>query len=173
LAAVIALGAAVALAVTGSAAMADNGRTTSNLRVRLTGYQEGPAVSTAATGQFRAVIDEKAQEITYQLSYSGLEGSVTQSHIHIGLRAQNGGIMVFLCSNLGNGPEGTQACPAAPATITGTLRPGDIVGPAGQGITTGEFDELVAAIRADATYVNVHSSLFPTGEIRAQLDHGH
>ena len=126
LAVVVAIGAAVALTVAGSAAMADNGKTNNVLRVRLIGYEEGPAVSTAASGQFRAVIDEKAQEIEYQLSYSGLEGSVTQSHIHIGLRAQNGGIMVFLCSNLGNGPVGTQACPDAPATITGTLRPGDI-----------------------------------------------
>jgi hypothetical protein len=42
---------------------------------------------------------------------------------------------VFLCTNLGNGPAGTQACPAAPATITGTLRPADVIGPTGQGIT--------------------------------------
>ena len=173
LAVVVALGVAVAATVAGSAAMADDGKTTNVLRVRLTSYEEGPALSTAGSGQFRAVVDEKAQEIQYRLSYSDLEGSVTQSHIHIGLRAQNGGIIVFLCSNLGNGPEGTQACPAAPATITGTLRPADVIGPAGQGITAGEFDELIAAIRADATYVNVHSTLFQGGEIRAQLDHGH
>jgi hypothetical protein len=80
---------------------------------------------------------------------------------------------VFLCSNLGNGPAGTQACPAAPATITGTLRPTDVIGPTGQGIAPGQFDELVAAIRAGSTYVNVHSSLYPGGEIRAQLDHHH
>src|SRR4029079_7732711 len=105
--------------------------------------------------------------------YAALEGNVPQAHIHLGGRSQNGGIIVFLCSNLGNGPAGTQACPAAPATITGTLRPADAIGPAGQGITAGEFDELIAAIRADATYVNVHSTLYQGGEIRAQLDHEH
>jgi len=38
----------------------------------------------------------------------------------------------------------------------------------------GEFEELLAAIRADSTYVNVHSDLYPVGEIRSQLEHaGH
>ena len=32
----------------------------------------------------------------------------------------NGGISVFLCTNLGNGPAGTQACPQE-GTVTGTF----------------------------------------------------
>jgi hypothetical protein len=140
------------------------------VRERLTSYQEDPLVlSTTGTGQFRAQINDATQEITYELSYSGLEGTVTQAHIHLGGAAQSGGISVFLCTNNGNGPAGTQACPAQPATITGTIRPADIIGPAGQGIPAGEFAELVAAIRAGVTYANVHSTLFPGGEIRAQL----
>ena len=57
--------------------------------------------------------------------------------------------------------------------MTGTVRPADVIGPAGQGIDPGQFAELVAAIRAGATYVNVHSTKYPGGEIRAQLEHGH
>ena len=99
---------------------------------------------------------------------------MAQAHIHLGGRHQSGGISAFLCTNLGNGPAGTQACPAAPATIEGVITPADIVGPAAQGITAGQFDELVRAIRAGVTYVNVHSSLYQGGEIRAQLgDHAH
>ena len=78
---------------------------------------------------------------------------------------------MFLCSNLGNGPAGTQACPAAGGTITGTIRPADILGgAAAQGLAAGEFQELVKAIRGGATYVNVHSVDRPLGEIRAQLN---
>ena len=48
-----------------------------------------------------------------------------------------------------------------------------MIGPVGQGITAGQFDELVAAITAEATYVNVHTTLYPGGEIRSQLVNGH
>jgi len=77
---------------------------------------------------------------------------------------------VFLCSNLGNGPAGTQACPAAGGTIRGTIRAADVgAGGAGQGIAAGEFNAFVDAVRAGATYVNVHTTGRPGGEIRAQL----
>ena len=143
-----------------------------NVHEHLTGYQEDPAViSTAGGAEFRARIDERGQTITYTLSYWGLAGTVTQSHIHFGGRAQSGGVSVFLCTNLANGPVGTQACPAAPATISGTITPADVIGPTGQGIAAGEFAELIAAIRAGVTYVNVHSSTYPGGEIRAQIAH--
>jgi hypothetical protein len=169
--AVIAAGAILATTA-GSAAQADN--EAASLQVRLTGYQEDPLVlSTTGGGHFRAQIDEQAQEVTFHLSYAELEGNVTQAHIHLGGRAQSGGIMVFLCTNLGNGPAGTPACPAAPGEVTGTIRPANIIGPSGQGVTAGQFDEFLAAIRAGKTYVNVHSSLYPGGEIRAQLDHQH
>jgi len=82
----------------------------------------------------------------------------------------NGAIVVFLCSNLGNGPAGTQACPAAGGTIQGVIRGADVgAGAVDQGIDAGEFQELLRAIRAGATYVNVHSVGHPGGEIRAQL----
>lgn len=143
-----------------------------SLQVRLVGYQEDPlAISTTGVGEFRVQVAEDEQEISYQLSYQDLEGGVTQAHIHFGSRAQSGGISVFLCTNLGNGPAGTQLCPAAPATVTGVLRSADVVGPAGQGIAAGEFAELVDAIRSGTTYVNVHTAKYPAGEIRAQLDH--
>jgi hypothetical protein len=139
------------------------------VRTRLTGFQEVPAISTDAGGKFRAKLRTSSQEIRYELRYADLTGAVQQAHIHIGQRSVNGGISVFLCSNLGNGPAGTQACPPAPATISGTIRPADVIGPADQGIDPMEFDELVGAIRAGVAYANVHSATFPTGEIRGQL----
>jgi hypothetical protein len=72
----------------------------------LIGYQEVPALSTSAHGHFWALIDTKANTITWKLTYDGLEGSVTQSHVHFGQKSVNGGVSFFLCSNLGNGPAG-------------------------------------------------------------------
>lgn len=156
--------AAVGALVVVAGAIAGGGK---DLRERLVGYQEVPAVSSQATAKFRAKVHR--DKITFKLSYADLEGDVQQAHIHFGQRAVNGGISVFLCTNLGNGPAGTQPCPPAPATVEGTLDASDVVGPAVQGIAAGEFEELVRAIKAGVTYANVHSSKFPAGEIRAQL----
>ena len=70
-----------------------------------------------------------------------------------------------------NAPAGTPECPAGRAgTVTGEIEPSDVIGPTGQGIDPGQYDELLRAIRAGATYANVHSSKYTGGEIRAQLD---
>jgi hypothetical protein len=148
-----------------------------NIQEVLTGYQEVPVVSTTGSGEFRARISNDGSSIEYELSYASLEGAVQQSHIHVGQTGVNGGISVFLCTNLGNGPAGTQACPPSPATISGTINATDVspnvpatVAARTQGVDTGEIGELIAAIRAGAAYVNVHSDRWPGGEIRKQIN---
>lgn len=143
----------------------------------LTGYEEVPSVSTTATGDFEARISRDGTRIDWELSYEDLEGAVQQAHIHFGQKGVNGGISVFLCTNLGNGPAGMQACPPAPAKISGTIFAADVspnipatAAARTQGINTGEIGELIKAIRAGATYVNVHSTTWPGGEIRSQID---
>ena len=139
-------------------------------RAYLSGYQEVPTLSTPGEGRFKARIDRRNQAIHYELSYEALESTVQQAHIHFSARALNGPIVVFLCTNLGNGPAGTQPCPPAPATITGTIRAADVLGgAAAQGLAAGEFDELVEAIQAGATYANVHTVDRPSGEVRGQI----
>jgi len=161
------------LLVFGSATTFTDDGGKSKIDVRLSGYQETlVALSTTGNGHFRARISKDEAEIAWELSYGDLEGNVTQSHIHFGARAQTGGVSVFLCTNLGNGPAGTQACPASAsedAPLTGVATAADVIGPTAQGIAAGEFAELLAAIRAGVAYVNVHSSKYPGGEIRAQL----
>jgi hypothetical protein len=163
-----------AAAAVGTVAVAGDGK---QIREDLIGYQEVPAISTTGNGTFKARIDRNGQQISYRLTYADLEGDVTQAHIHIGQRAVNGAIVAFLCSNLPNPPAGTPACPPAPGTVEGTIEPADVrdtttatppVG--GQGIEAGAFDELVDAIKAGVTYANVHSTKWPGGEIRAQLE---
>lgn len=145
----------------------------------LNGYEETPsAVSTTGNGTFNARISKDGSRIDWELSYEALEGNVLQAHIHFGQKSVTGPISVFLCTNLGNGPAGTQLCPPPPATITGTIMAADVTaGAAERGIAAGEMEELLNAIRAGATYVNVHSSRWPGGEIRSQIEgnsgHGH
>jgi hypothetical protein len=179
----VALSAAVAATAASSAAVAahsdhsEQKRSGTMVSERLSGYQEDPLViSTRGKGQFEAWVNPDKAEVRYRLRYAKLQGQITQAHIHLGGEAQSGGIITFLCTNLGNGPAGTQTCPASPATITGTIRPADILTVPGQGISAGEFREFIAALRAGVTYVNVHTNQFPDGEIRAQLgeeDHHH
>ena len=149
---------------------ADGGRRLRNLGAALSGYQEVPALSTTGNAEFRARINRDDTEIEWGLSYADLEGEITQSHIHFNARALNGPVVVFFCTNLGNGPAGTQPCPPAPATIEGTITAADVgAGAAGVGLEAGNLAELIDAIRAGATYVNVHTTLRPGGEVRGQI----
>lgn len=149
-----------------------HGRKGVQLRARLRGVEEVPAVSTTGTGEFRGNVNDDGTDIEYELTYT-LEGAVQQSHIHIGQNGVNGGIVLFLCTNLGNAPATVPvppACPASPGQVSGTLTAANVVAVASQGISAGEFSEILRAIRRGVAYVNVHSNPnHPGGEIRGQL----
>lgn len=150
----------------------DNDHDGTEFKAVLIGSQEVPSISTNATGSFRALVSEDGTSIEYELAYTDLEGgNILQAHIHVGEKHTNGGISAFLCSNLGNGPVGTQPCPAAPAIITGTITAADVVGPNGQGVAPGQLEELIAALNGGYAYANVHTATYPGGEIRSQLGH--
>ena len=174
LAAVVAV---VAVGAVGAVAVAHD---RSSFAGSLSGYEEVPAVSTGASGTFKAGINRSEDEIRWQLTYSKLEGDVLQAHIHLGQESVNGGVVVWLCGNTPptTPPAGTQTCPEGPAKISGTITAAEVTGiapsgnppvPSPQGLNPGEFDEFVRAMRAGVTYANVHSSRSPGGEIRTQI----
>ena len=161
---------ALAAAPLGSA---QNGQ---RIGANLIGYEETPAtLSSTGNGQFDARISNDESEIAYQLSYRDLEGDVQQAHIHFGQRALTGNIVLFLCTNLANGPAGTPECPGPRSgTVSGVLTAADVVANAlGQGIEAGNLAEVIQALRAGAAYVNVHSTKWTSGEIRNQVGPGH
>jgi hypothetical protein len=169
-----ALAFAVTLAVAPSLGADDDNRGGNRIAATLRPTNEVPAVSSPARGRFSAVIHDD-RTITYELSYEGLQAPVLMSHIHFAQRNVNGAIVVWLCGTAvtpaNRGPEGTQTCPQS-GTITGTITPANIQTVPSQGIATGEFDELEAAIRAGLAYVNVHSVQSPGGEVRGQIRGG-
>jgi len=134
-------------------------------QAELEGFQETPAISTNGSGTFRATLNTAGTQLSYELTYSGLEGGNTLfAHVHIGQVGVAGGVMFFLC-----GGGGKPACPNGSATVTGTVQAADVVGPAGQGISVGEFNEVIRAMRNGVSYANVHTTTYPNGEIRGQI----
>jgi hypothetical protein len=106
------------------------------------------------------------------LTYKNLSSQVQQAHIHIGATKISGGVSIFLCTNLGNGPAGTPACPddsTHSGTVSRTVTAADVIGPANQGVPAGDMKDVVRAIASHVTYANVHTANHPAGEIRGQI----
>ncbi len=135
----------------------------------LIGYNEVPAINSAASADLSLAIG--SGQLTYTLTYAGFSGTAptpTAAHVHIGQPGVNGGVSFFLC---GGGTK--PACSSGSGTITGTVLPSDIQAIAAQGFAAGDLNAVIAAIQAGVSYANMHSTTFPGGEIRGQLEPGH
>jgi hypothetical protein len=146
---------------------------------RFSGFEElgalnnmSGAILSDGEGTLHLDLDKKSSTLTYTLSYSGLTSNVTQAHIHFAKRHVAGGIFVFLCTNLGNGPAGTPACPATGGTVTGTITAAGVVAVPTQNITAGDFGAVEAILESNTAYGNIHTVKFPAGEIRGQVRKG-
>jgi CHRD domain len=141
------------------------------LRANLKPLEENPTNVTNGSGTFRAVIIDD-NTIKFTLTYKNLSTPVVQAHIHIGATKTNGAVAIFFC-----GPQGSaahQTCPndsSNSGTVTDTVTAADVVIDA-QGVSPGEFGKVLRAIVNHATYVNVHTTLLPGGEIRGQVRSG-
>jgi hypothetical protein len=149
---------------------------------RLNGFEElgaqnneTGAILSNGSGTLRLSLDKNAGAATFTLTFSDVgttppkTGTVTQAHIHFGKVHSAGGVMVFFCSNLGNGPAGTQACPLNSGTVTGTFTSASVVAIPGQNVNAGDFDALVDALNSNTAYANIHTTALPAGEIRGQV----
>jgi len=61
---------------------------------------------------------------------------------------------------------------AHPVVEDGRITAGEILGVPSQNIPAGTFEALIAALVSDTTYANVHTTKFPAGEIRGQVQRG-
>jgi hypothetical protein len=132
----------------------------------LDGFNETPSLN--STGQADLTLTIQGDQMSFDLTYSGLSGNPTVAHVHIGQVGVAGSPAFYFC-----GGGGKPACPASTSgEITGTVVAADIVGPIGQGFPAGDFTDVVAAIKAGVSYANMHTAKFPAGEIRGQLAPG-
>jgi hypothetical protein len=56
--------------------------------------------------------------------------------------------------------------------VTGTITAANVLALSAQNVQAGDFDALVAALRSDSAYGNIHTMNFPGGEIRGQIEKG-
>ncbi len=122
----------------------------------LSGANERPTPTTAtATGAatFTATTTGTTITITYQVVVTGnMTGAVTAAHIH-GPSDANG-----------------TASPIVPLTVAGTGTTGTLV--TGSFTTTGgatTMAQLITLMKAGQTYVNLHTTANPGGEIRGTI----
>jgi CHRD domain len=140
------------------------------------GAGETGAIFSPGQGTLDLVLNTNTNTLTYTLTYSGLSASVIQSHIHFGKEHVAGGVMVYFCLNPSlitppaNLPAGTPVCPSQPGgVVMGTLTASSVVGPTAQHVSAGDFNAVVQALVSDTAYGNIHTTNFPSGEIRGQI----
>lgn len=128
----------------------------------LAGAQEVPAVDTRAQGQALFRLSADGMELSYRLIVANID-DVLMAHIHMAPIGENGGVVAWLYP-AGPPPqliEGRVSGVLAEGTLTAADLVGDLAGET--------LESLVEAIEAGSTYVNVHTSAFPAGEVRGQI----
>ncbi|HEY7307368.1 MAG TPA: CHRD domain-containing protein [Bryobacteraceae bacterium] len=147
----------LALILAGTAALSLPMAADTLFTTTLSGALETPPTGSPATGTAMVDYITASNDLTYSVTFSNLEAGATVAHIHVGAPGVPGPVILPL--NL-NGAAGSTS-----GTFSGTLTAADLT--PGDGINT--FQDAINALFAGNTYVNVHSSLFPAGEIRGQL----
>lgn len=112
--------------------------------VPLEACQEPTAVSTTASGNAVLVLPYfGAQELQYSISFGGFAGAETEAHIHgPAARGEVGPILFTL--------------------PVGSPKSGSLV------VTS----EVLSALVGGRLYIDIHSSTYPDGELRGQIDDG-
>jgi hypothetical protein len=112
----------------------------------LTAGQEVPRPKgvRGATGRFTATVTSTGvgATIVWRLTFSRLTGRAIAAHIHLGVPGRAGGVLVALCAPCRSGAQGTLNVDGQPAR---------------------------KAILSGETYVNVHTTKNPAGEVRGQI----
>ncbi len=140
----------------------------------LTGALEFPPSGSPGTGQARVVIDPVANTMHVDVTFSGLEAGTTASHIHCCLLSPLAtGVNVGVATTIPTFPGFPLGVTAGTYSHDFSLLDPASYNPAfitAEGGTVALAEAaLVAGIEAKETYLNVHTTLFPGGEIRGFL----
>jgi len=155
------------IAVTISVASADTG-SDGSLSANLSGFRETTSILSNGSASFRAEV--KGGSLTYTLRFSGLTSPAVQSHLHFAQPGVNGSVFLFLCGSAASpGPAGTPTCPPNGGTVTRTVTGAAILALPANNLTAGDFQGALRIIQNGDAYANIHTTMFPAGEIRGQV----
>jgi len=122
---------------------------------KLSGKEEVPPNGSPSTGfAWVKITDDK---IRYEVNVTDMD-KVTAAHIHLAEAGKNGPVVLTLFKG---GPTEQVNGTVGEANVTASNFEGPMKG---KGVT-----DLVTAMKNGTTYVNVHTTDFPDGEIRGQL----
>lgn len=141
----------------------------------LSGASESPPTGSPGTGSALVIFDPVANTLQVEVSFSGLLGPTTASHIHCCQASPGvGSVMVATTTPTFPGfPLGvtsgtydqtfdlTQASSYNPAFITSAFDPSHTI--------AGAEDALITGLEDEETYLNIHTTVDPGGEIAAPL----
>ncbi len=134
-----------------------------HFRTDLAGANEVPPRAVDGSGHFEATLNAN-DGINFNLKVCHIQ-DVTQAHIHVGAAGVNGPIILFLFGPAFADPVDVDTCTML---SVGKLDASDLIPRPAQGVNT--FDDAIQKIRDGQAYVNVHTTTFPGGEIRGQLE---
>jgi hypothetical protein len=144
-----------------------------NYWVSLSGPAEVPVNNSPGTGTALITIDAVANTMRVQTTFSGLLAGVTASHIHAPTAvagAGTAGVATTLPTFAGF-PSGVTAGTYDQTfnmLLASSYNPSYVTN--NGGTTASAFTALRAAISAGKAYLNIHSTMFPGGEIRGFLN---
>ncbi|MEP7306247.1 MAG: CHRD domain-containing protein [Acidobacteriota bacterium] len=130
------------------------------LTATLTGAGETPApgINTGAFGSATVVVDLTARTVTYTVTVFNLPSGVTASHIHAGPAGTAGPVVVNFAPAVASSND---------FSFTGVVP--DTAFALNPNVGIRSADDMFQAILGGNSYVNVHSTVNPGGEIRGQL----
>ena len=133
---------------------------------QLSGLQEVPPSATPGTGNANLSFDTVAQTLTVHIEYLGLLSTVTAAHIHC---CAGVGVNAPIAIGLSGFPSATTAIYDQVFDLAQVnIYNASFLTTAG-GTAAGAQSLLSNALFAENTYINIHSSTFPGGELRGQL----
>ena len=132
-------------------------------RTELSGASEVPPIETRANGNALFNLVEDGTHLEFRSVHRGLR-DIVGAHLHLAAEGENGPVVAFLLP-AGLDPRSKDG-QRAKRFFRGTLSSGDLVGP----LSGQPLDALVAQMEAGNVYINLHSSEFPSGQLRGQLE---